>query len=169
MKGPGIRIDLDVRRTWRCPKCGRTAKYLGDVVALRCNCGSEPVWMQLTDLQRKPRAIQHAVVHPAAADEAADAADERQKVVVPESSAPAPAAIAENSACEPTAPTTEATIAPQETPAEPVVVITQVEEITLSVTTVTETSPTPDPVVVAPPPAPLATPPEDDFGAGLID
>ena len=47
LKGPGLRIEMDVRQVWRCAKCGRVARLSGDVVASRCNCSEEAVWMQL--------------------------------------------------------------------------------------------------------------------------
>ena len=161
MKGPGIRIDLDVRRTWRCSRCGRVTKFLGDVVALRCGCSSEPNWMQLEDLPRRARAVQQAVVHPATADEAADAFDERENLDARESSP----------AHEPSVPAAHAQASLSETssikklPDESVEVRTRIEEITVIVTETTVPPPT-----VAPP-APLAEtpPPEDDFGAGLLD
>jgi hypothetical protein len=47
MKGPGLRIDLDVRRMWRCPRCGRTVRTAGKVVSQRCQCAESGVWMRL--------------------------------------------------------------------------------------------------------------------------
>jgi hypothetical protein len=44
MKGPGFRVDLDVRRLWECPACGRRLKMPGDVTNMSCDCrgpGSE--------------------------------------------------------------------------------------------------------------------------------
>ena len=45
MKGPGLRNDLEIRRTFRCPQCGRTVLKLGDVVSMTCSCAEPPVWM----------------------------------------------------------------------------------------------------------------------------
>ncbi len=45
MKGPGLRNDLEIRRTFLCPQCGRTVLRLGDVVSQTCNCTDPPVWM----------------------------------------------------------------------------------------------------------------------------
>lgn len=45
MKGPGLRNDLEIRRTFRCTRCGRTVLKLGDVVSLTCSCTEPPVWM----------------------------------------------------------------------------------------------------------------------------
>lgn len=47
MKGPGLRNDLEIRRTFLCPRCGRTVLKLGDVVSLACFCSDPPVWMQI--------------------------------------------------------------------------------------------------------------------------
>lgn len=47
MKGPGLRNDLEIRRTFRCPQCGRTVLKLGDVVSMTCPCSDPPTWMQI--------------------------------------------------------------------------------------------------------------------------
>jgi hypothetical protein len=54
VKGPGLRNDLEIRRTWKCPQCGRTVKYLGNVVATTCSCTDNPIQMQLQPDIRKP-------------------------------------------------------------------------------------------------------------------
>lgn len=46
MRGPGYKITGDVRRTWRCSRCGFERKLLGDVTALQCTCNDQP-WMTL--------------------------------------------------------------------------------------------------------------------------
>ncbi|MDQ3333136.1 MAG: hypothetical protein M3552_21225, partial [Planctomycetota bacterium] len=54
MKGPGFRVDLDVRRVWECPACGRRLKMQGDVTNMSCDCrgaGSEN--MRLVERLRK--------------------------------------------------------------------------------------------------------------------
>lgn len=54
MKGPGLRANLDVRRVWRCPRCGRVARTPGAVTAVRCGCADE-TWMQLQPpVKREP-------------------------------------------------------------------------------------------------------------------
>ena len=55
MKGPGSRIDLDVRRVWRCPVCGRRAKAEGGVTSKRCFCTPEGTWMKLVEERRQIR------------------------------------------------------------------------------------------------------------------
>jgi hypothetical protein len=55
MKGPGIRIDLDVRRLWKCPQCGREMKATGVVTSRLCPAsGCLGVWMKLVEPLRKP-------------------------------------------------------------------------------------------------------------------
>ena len=52
MKGPGMRLELDVRRVWRCPSCGREARSGGGVVTKICGCTREGVAMRLVELPR---------------------------------------------------------------------------------------------------------------------
>ena len=47
VKGPGLRNELEIRRTFQCPKCGRTVLKLGDIVSVTCFCSDPPVWMQI--------------------------------------------------------------------------------------------------------------------------
>ena len=47
IKGPGIRLDLDVRRVWRCPQCQRVLKTAGHITSRRCPIDGE--FMQLDD------------------------------------------------------------------------------------------------------------------------
>ncbi|MGH7130276.1 MAG: hypothetical protein ACREJB_11125 [Planctomycetaceae bacterium] len=55
MKGPGMRLDLDVRRVWECPACGTRIKLPGREVARRCHqCEGHP-WMRLVEDKPKPR------------------------------------------------------------------------------------------------------------------
>lgn len=55
MKGPGLRIDNDVRRTWQCPVCGKTARAEGDFVGLRCSCKPDGTSMRLVEGIRRVR------------------------------------------------------------------------------------------------------------------
>lgn len=71
VKGPGLRIDLDVRRLWRCPKCGRTVRTAVQVVAQPCGCSDSTTWMTLqTPVKREPfRApVREPIPEPAADD-----------------------------------------------------------------------------------------------------
>lgn len=55
MKGPGLRIDVDVRRAWRCPVCGQSQRLGLGVTAPRCPCVRDGVPMKLTEEQRPDR------------------------------------------------------------------------------------------------------------------
>lgn len=55
MKGPGLRIDIDVRRAWRCPVCGQNARLPMDITAPRCPCVREGVPMMLAEGRRPGR------------------------------------------------------------------------------------------------------------------
>lgn len=62
MKGPGLRIDNDVRRVWRCPCCGQIHKAGGEVVAKRCGCRPDGPFLQLQEGIRRVRQFEiHAV------------------------------------------------------------------------------------------------------------
>lgn len=63
MKGPGLRNDLEIRRTWKCPLCGRTVKYLGNVVAAICDCTDATIQMQLQpDIKKAPPQFEKVVI-----------------------------------------------------------------------------------------------------------
>ena len=47
IKGPGIRLDLDVRRVWRCPSCQRVLQTAGHITSRPCPI--DGAWMQLAD------------------------------------------------------------------------------------------------------------------------
>jgi hypothetical protein len=49
MKGPGLRIDIDVRRAWKCPTCGRVLRLGLEVTAPRCFCVRDGVRMKLLE------------------------------------------------------------------------------------------------------------------------
>ena len=58
MRGPNYKVVGDVRRTWRCPKCGVQRKFSGDVTALRCGCQAAE-WMQIVvERTNAPRPFQ---------------------------------------------------------------------------------------------------------------
>jgi hypothetical protein len=54
IKGPGLRIEMDVRRCWRCPACGREARVPAWETAVRCECRSPGVWMKLIEPTPRP-------------------------------------------------------------------------------------------------------------------
>ncbi|WP_417385664.1 hypothetical protein [Gimesia sp.] len=53
MKGPGLKLDLDVRRLWKCPQTGKTIRLSGDVVAKPVEVDGKTVFMQLVEEKRK--------------------------------------------------------------------------------------------------------------------
>ncbi len=55
MKGPGMRLDLDVRRLWRCPSCGAERRTSGDRTVLRCAACSDHPLMALIEGARPVR------------------------------------------------------------------------------------------------------------------
>ncbi|WP_437201348.1 hypothetical protein [Planctomicrobium sp. SH664] len=55
MRGPGIRLKLDIRRLWRCPVCHYERKAPANEVAVRCHCTKEGTSMKLVEGQRKVR------------------------------------------------------------------------------------------------------------------
>jgi hypothetical protein len=48
-----MRLDLDVRRVWRCPSCSREIRSDGQVVTRICSCTKEGVAMRLVELPRR--------------------------------------------------------------------------------------------------------------------
>lgn len=54
MKGPGLRIRLDVRRVWKCPQCGKQIRLPGQQVSYPCPCTSPPTWMHLLPDPKPP-------------------------------------------------------------------------------------------------------------------
>jgi len=61
VKGPGIRLDLEVRREWECPLCGKRRRATGDVVALRCGCTRDKESMKLLEGQRQTRSFAEVI------------------------------------------------------------------------------------------------------------
>lgn len=52
MKGPGLKLDLDIRRLWKCPQTGKTIRLSGDVVSKSIQVEGEEVFMQLVEEKR---------------------------------------------------------------------------------------------------------------------
>ncbi len=55
MKGPGLRLHLDVRRLWRCPECGYERRTSGTHTSLRCEECTSAAQMKLVEAQRPER------------------------------------------------------------------------------------------------------------------
>ena len=149
MKGPGLRLELDVRRIWRCSKCGRTVRTQGQVTAQRCSCTSDPVqWMNL-ELAAKKEPFRAPVREHL--PEAWEVEESTAPPIAPPAAAESPA-ILEHPAAEIPPPSPEP---PTADPAPVVVTESFIVEIVESVAE----APAPDPDV----------PPPDAFGAGVED
>ena len=61
MKGPGIRLDLEVRRQWVCPECGKRRLESGTTVATRCRCTRDGKNMKLIEPQRRTRSFAEVI------------------------------------------------------------------------------------------------------------
>ena len=61
---------MDVRRIWRCSKCGKTVRTPGLVTAQRCNCSDDSQWMRLEPpVKREPFLPPHREPLPEPGDE----------------------------------------------------------------------------------------------------
>src|SRR5690606_21481719 len=61
MRGPGLRLTNDVRRLWRCPRCGYERRAPATEVAISCKCSQPNPRMQLVEPIRKVRDRQPAL------------------------------------------------------------------------------------------------------------
>ena len=57
MKGPGLKLGLEIRRRWRCAETGKILFMPGDVTALRSPFTKEDTWMILEEEQKAFREI----------------------------------------------------------------------------------------------------------------
>lgn len=90
MKGPGLRANLDVRRVWRCPRCGRVARSPGAVTAVRCGCADE-TWMQLQPpVKREPFRPPPRTPEEIAEDRADEVSEEELPAEVPQTESQKP-------------------------------------------------------------------------------
>lgn len=80
MRGPGYRYDIDIRRLWECPACGKQMRLPGHLTYKWCRCRDEPVFMKLLDINWR-RAF-----------------PTREKVVIPDDPPEVESSIAEKSA-----------------------------------------------------------------------
>lgn len=55
MRGPKVRIQYDMRRLWKCPKCGYERRAHAHQTTLRCHCESDGPFMKLVESQRLVR------------------------------------------------------------------------------------------------------------------
>ena len=56
MRGPGLRVLCDVRRTWECPVCGYQRHVGQTETSVRCQCTKDQPFMKLVEGLRKVRA-----------------------------------------------------------------------------------------------------------------
>lgn len=54
MRGAGLRLNVDVRRHWRCAACGADRRLPATVTSVKCICTGNPQ-MQLLEGQRRDR------------------------------------------------------------------------------------------------------------------
>jgi hypothetical protein len=95
MKGPGMRLDLDVRRVWECPECHRQLRSEGQATARLCNCTREGVSMRLVELPRPKPTVR--VPEPSGSEgEESELADFPTDIPVHPPVKPAPPASADN-------------------------------------------------------------------------
>jgi len=81
MKGPGIRLDNDIRRVWQCPKCQQQMKTGGNVTSNRCRCEPNGVVMALVEPRRQVRTFPAPPLEPPEPepdDDISEVADERE-------------------------------------------------------------------------------------------
>lgn len=57
MRGPMVRLNLDVRRLWRCPQCGYERRLPADQTAVHCHCSDSKPFMQLVEERRAARPV----------------------------------------------------------------------------------------------------------------
>ena len=55
MRGPLVRIKYDIRRHWKCPKCGYERRAHATKTAIRCHCEKDGPFMKLVESQRQIR------------------------------------------------------------------------------------------------------------------
>jgi len=56
MRGAGLRLNVDVRRHWKCPVCGAERRQPATVTTVKCGCAAR-AQMQLIEGQRRDRGI----------------------------------------------------------------------------------------------------------------
>lgn len=157
MKGPGLRVDLDVRRVWRCAKCGRTVRTVGQVTAQRCGCTSDATqWMHLEPAVKKEPFQAPVREHLPEAWEVEESA----------AAAAAPSPADAEAPEKPEPPAAEILLQSAEPPAsEPITTTVVTESLTAEIVEIVAEVPAPAPAAASP--DTLDTP--DTFGAGVDD
>jgi hypothetical protein len=162
MKGPGYKLSHDVRRTWKCPACGRERKLPGDTTSLVCNCRDEGTFMAIVvERTVAPRPFQVVRDHDVRSSEFG--IDDLPVLQPHPSSLPPERSSPRRPRPEPSTGATEAEAKP-ETPPEPETSSVKSTEDN-SVSSVSPPNSLPDP---SPSPETPASPPEDDWGEGIL-
>ena len=156
MKGPGHKLKLDVRRTWKCPTCGCERKQQGDITTERCDCRDGGTFMAIvTEKVVVPRPYQPLNEHDVRSSEFGI---EDMPVLMPHpSSLPPERPNTRRSYSEPPAKSTEQ---PPEAAATPA-----------SASRPPQPVPTQVPTPALPSENPAASPaqdPDDDWGEGIL-
>src|SRR4051812_11698494 len=63
IRGPGLHVSPELRRLWRCPKCGRERMVGQAETTVVCRCQDPPVFMQLVEPKRVVRPEPRPVAH----------------------------------------------------------------------------------------------------------
>lgn len=167
MKGPGLRIDVDVRRAWRCPVCGQGQRLAMDITAPRCPCVRDGVPMKLAEGQRPGRLDLRPELRSML--DRIQGGEEFPRLTSPLTSDSEGASRdggsggygGAKSRNRPPRPERSSGY-PDRPPREP-----RPAEPQVAVTTEAIAAPAPPPAVAEPPPPSPVSPDEDDFGAGL--
>ena len=164
MKGPGLRIEIDVRRAWRCPVCGQSARLTMDITAPRCPCVRDGVPMKLAEGQRPGRLDLRPDLRSML--DRIQGGEEFPRMTSPltgESESGPGGYGGSKSRNRPPRPERSSDYADRPS-REP-----RPEEPQGAVTTEPMASPAPPQAVAEPTPRPPVSSDEDDFGAGLVD
>lgn len=62
MKGPGLRLEHDIRRKWTCSTCGRSVRDAVHIVSRRCDNDGCDGWMAMEERVRPSRGYEPHVV-----------------------------------------------------------------------------------------------------------
>jgi hypothetical protein len=98
MKGPGIRLDLDVRREWECPECGKHRRVTGETVSVRCNCTKGGANMKLVESRRQTRSFADVIERVQQASQAKEKSKGKKRKAVDEKKPDESSAAADNAA-----------------------------------------------------------------------
>ncbi len=160
MKGPGLRIDVDVRRAWLCPVCGQGQRLTMDITAPRCCCVRDGAPMKLAEGQRPGRLALRPELRSML--DRIQGGEEFPRLASPLDSDGGSGGYGGSKSRNRSPRPERSGDYADRPPREP-----QSVEPQGSTTTDAIASPAPPPAVAEPPPRPPVPPDGDDFGAGL--